>query len=86
VRRLLQEEHVEQLRAGGGDDPFQTLTEREREVLQLIAEGNTNKEIAARLFLSVMTVETHRKRVIEKLGMRGTPELVLFAVRRGLVV
>jgi len=85
VRRLLREEHVEELRSAGGDDPFETLTEREREVLQLVAEGNTNKEIAARLFLSVQTVETHRKRVIEKLGLRGTPELVLFAVRRGLV-
>jgi two-component system, NarL family, response regulator NreC len=85
VQRLLREEHVEQLRRAGADDAFETLTEREREVLQLIAEGNTNKEIAGRLFLSVLTVETHRKKVLEKLGARGTPELVLYAVRRGLV-
>jgi two-component system, NarL family, response regulator NreC len=85
VQRLLREEHVEQLRRAGADDAFETLTEREREVLQLIAEGNTNKEIAGRLFLSVLTVETHRKNVLEKLGARGTPELVLYAVRRGLV-
>jgi two-component system response regulator NreC len=85
VRRLLQQEHVEQVRRAGGEDPFDLLTEREREVLQLVAEGNSNKEIATRLFLSVYTVETHRKRIIEKLGVRGTADLILYAVRRGMV-
>lgn len=86
VRRLLEQEHIAELRRSGEDDPFALLTEREREVLQLLAEGNSNKEIAGRLFLSVLTVETHRKKVMEKLGLRGTPEAVLYAVRRGLVV
>jgi two-component system response regulator NreC len=85
VRRLLEQEHVAELRRAGGDDPFERLTEREREVLQLVAEGNSNKEIAGRLFLSVLTVETHRKRVLEKLGLRGTPEAVLYALSKGLI-
>jgi DNA-binding NarL/FixJ family response regulator len=85
VRRILEQEHVAELRRAGGDDAFELLTEREREVLQLIAEGNSNKEIAGRLFLSVLTVETHRKKVMEKLGLRGAPEVVLYAVRRGIV-
>jgi DNA-binding NarL/FixJ family response regulator len=85
VRRLLEQEHVAELRRSRGDDPFERLTEREREVLQLVAEGNSNKEIAGRLYLSVLTVETHRKRVLEKLGLRGTPEAVLYAVSKGLI-
>jgi len=58
---------------------------REREVLQLIAEARSNKEIAERLFLSVLTVETHRKKIQEKLNLHGPAELVLYAVRKGLV-
>jgi two-component system, NarL family, response regulator NreC len=85
VRRVLEQEHVAELRRLGGDDPFDLLTGREREILQLIAEGNSNKEIAARLALSVLTVETHRKKLMEKLGLRGAPEAVLYAVRRGIV-
>jgi DNA-binding NarL/FixJ family response regulator len=85
VGRLLREEHVEQLRREGRADSFELLTAREREVLQLVAEGNSNKEIAERLFLSVLTVETHRKKILDKLHLRGTPELVLYAVRKGLI-
>jgi DNA-binding NarL/FixJ family response regulator len=84
VRRLLEAEHVERLRREGCDDSYELLTEREREVLQLAAEGNSNKQIATRLFLSVATVETHRKRIAEKLGVHGTADLILYAVRRGL--
>ena len=84
VRRLLQREHVEDLRRTGAEDRLEQLTAREREVLQLIVEGNTNKEIAGRLFLSVHTVETHRKRILSKLGLRGMAELILYAVRRGV--
>ena len=58
---------------------------REREVLQLIAEGNSNKEVAGRLFLSVLTIETHRKKIIEKLNLHGTADLILYAVRKGIV-
>jgi RNA polymerase sigma factor (sigma-70 family) len=86
VGRLLREEHVERMRREGAVDSFDLLTAREREVLQLVGEGNSNKEIAERLHLSVLTVETHRKKILEKLHLRGTPELVLYAVRKGMIV
>lgn len=66
-------------------DPIDLLTTREREVLQLIAEGKTNKEIAGLLNLSVYTVEAHRGRIMEKLNLHSTGELVRFAVRKGLI-
>jgi DNA-binding NarL/FixJ family response regulator len=66
-------------------DPLDLLTSREREVLQLIAEGKTNKEIATSLSLSVYTVEAHRGRLMEKLNLHSTGELVRFAVRSGLI-
>ncbi len=72
----------------GGDaagDAYETLTGREREVLQLVAEGSTNQEIADQLHLSVKTVQTHRAAVMEKLGLRDVTHLVRYAVRRGLV-
>lgn len=65
--------------------PIDLLSTREREVLQLIAESKTNKEIATALNLSVYTVESHRSRVMEKLNLRSTGELVRFAVRNGLI-
>jgi two-component system, NarL family, response regulator NreC len=86
VKRLLQQDHVAQLRRSGAEDRFELLTEREREILQLIAEGNSNKEVAARLFLSVYTVETHRKNILEKLQLHGPADLILYAVRRGMVM
>lgn len=66
-------------------DPIDLLSSREREVLQLIAEGKTNKDIANALNLSVYTVEAHRGRIMEKLNLHNTGELVRFAVRNGLV-
>lgn len=66
-------------------DPIDLLTSREREVLQLIAEGQTNKEIATRLHLSVYTVEAHRGRIMEKLNLHSSGELVRFAIRNGLI-
>jgi two-component system response regulator NreC len=66
-------------------DPLDLLTSREREVLQMIAEGKTNKEIATTLNLSVYTVEAHRGRVMEKLNLHSTGELVRFALRNGLI-
>lgn len=68
-----------------GEDVYETLTSREREVLQLVAEGATNQEIADRLQLSIKTVQSHRATVMEKLGLRDLPHLVRYAVRRGLV-
>lgn len=66
-------------------NPIDLLSSREREVLQMIAEGKTNKEIATILNLSVYTVDAHRGRIMEKLNLHSTPELVLFAVRNGLI-
>lgn len=66
-------------------DPLDLLTSREREVLQMIAESKTNKEIAASLNLSIYTVEAHRGKIMEKLNLHSTGELVRFAVRHGLI-
>jgi len=66
-------------------DPLDLLSSREREVLQLIAEGKTNKDIATLLHLSVYTVDAHRGRIMEKLNLHSTSELVRFAVRKGLI-
>ena len=84
VRRLLEQEDVERVRRAGGADRLDLLTEREREILQLIAEGRANKEIAERLHLSVYTEETHRKNIAAKLKIHGTPDLILYAIRKGL--
>jgi two-component system, NarL family, response regulator NreC len=66
-------------------DPIDLLTSREREVLQLIAEGKTNKDIAAALNLSIYTVDAHRGRIMEKLNLHSTGEIVRFAMRNGLI-
>jgi DNA-binding NarL/FixJ family response regulator len=67
------------------EDRFDLLTSRERQIYQLLAEGNSNKDIANRLSLSLHTVETHRWRIMEKLDLHSVAELVLSAVRRGMV-
>jgi DNA-binding NarL/FixJ family response regulator len=66
-------------------DPFDTLTARERQVLQLLADGKVAKEIATALDVSVFTVDAHRGRVLKKLGLRSSTELVKFAMRKGLI-
>ncbi len=66
-------------------DSLERLTPRERQILQLIAEGNSNKEIAAMLTLSVNTVSVHRANLMDRLGVHRTAELVLYAIRKGLV-
>ncbi len=66
-------------------DPYETLTEREREILQLVAEGNTSPDIAERLFISLQTVNKHRSNIMDKLGRHSQTELVHFAIQRGLV-
>jgi two-component system response regulator NreC len=68
-----------------GSDRYELLSDREREVFQLIAEGKSNKEIAALLSISLSTVETHRGRIMEKLDVHSAAEIVLYAVRRGVV-
>jgi DNA-binding NarL/FixJ family response regulator len=83
VARLMPERHW--LPGHEPVDRFETLSEREREIFQLVAEGRSNKEIAALLFISVSTVETHRARIMEKLDIHSAAEIVLYAVRRGIV-
>ena len=75
-------DYVEQ---GGRGEPFDVLTPRELEVLKLIAEAHTSKEIAELLFISVKTVERHRQNILDKLGMRDRVELTRYAIRRGLI-
>ena len=72
-------------RGEGLIDRYQSLSDREREVFQLISEGKVNKEIASVLGISLSTVETHRAHMMEKLDLHSAAEIVLYAVRRGLV-
>jgi DNA-binding NarL/FixJ family response regulator len=85
IAGILRTEHVKRLRREGIADSFELLTAREREILQMIAEGNANKEIAGRLSISTLTVETHRKKILDKLGLHGAADLILYAVRKGIV-
>ncbi len=73
------------LTVADGGDPYQRLTKREREILCLIAQGNQNKKIAERLFISCRTVETHRAKIMRKLDLRTPAELIHFAVQRNLI-
>jgi DNA-binding NarL/FixJ family response regulator len=72
-------------RGGRGEEHFDVLTPRELEVLKLIAEAHTNKQIADALYISVKTVERHRQNILDKLGMRDRVELTRYAIRRGLI-
>jgi DNA-binding NarL/FixJ family response regulator len=72
-------------RGGRGEEQFDVLTPRELEVLKLIAEARTSKQIADELFISVKTVERHRQNILDKLGMRDRVELTRYAIRRGLI-
>lgn len=85
VARVLLDEYVRQLAERGIADRFETLSEREREVFQLIAEGHSNKEVASMLHISPTTVETHRAHIMEKLDLHSTADIVLCAVRKGIV-
>jgi len=85
VARIFQDGFARLKEADSVEDRYELLTNRERQIFQLLAEGNSNKEIANRLNLSLHTVETHRWRVMEKLALHSVAELVLDAVRRGMV-
>jgi two-component system, NarL family, response regulator NreC len=85
VAKIFQEGRGRLADVRDADDRYELLTERERQIYQLLAEGNSNKDIANRLNLSLHTVETHRWRVMDKLDLHSTAELVLSAVRRGVV-
>lgn len=83
--KVMLDDYVRHLADKGIVDRIETLSEREREILQLIAEGHSNKEIADLLSVSLATVETHRAHILQKLDVHNTAELVLFAVRRGII-
>ena len=78
-------DYVRRLRRGEAGDSYDTLTEREKDVLMLLAEGHTNQEIATQLVISPSTVETHRTHIMEKLGLRNRTDLVKYAIRHGLI-
>ncbi len=85
VSRMLLEDYVRQLKERGEEDTYDLLTTREREILQLLAEGKSNKDVAHILNLSLYTVETHRAHILQKLGLHTVPDLILYAVRKGII-
>lgn len=86
VTAVLVEDYVRRLQSRGLTDSYHLLTDREKEVLQLLAEGRSNKEVATVLDLSLSTVETHRANLMQKLNLHNTAEVVLYAVRKGIIV
>jgi DNA-binding NarL/FixJ family response regulator len=85
ISRMMQEDYIQEMEQRGLEDSYDLLTDREREVLQLAAEGKPNKEIAGALSISLTTVETHRTHILQKLGLHSVPELILYAVRKGII-
>jgi two-component system response regulator NreC len=85
IARVMLDDYVRQRADKGIADRYDSLSDREREVFQLIAEGKVNKEIATLLSISLSTVETHRARIMEKLDLHSAAEIVLYAVRRGVI-
>jgi two-component system response regulator NreC len=85
ISKILVEDYMRQLQSRGAEDTYELLTNREREILQLLAEGRTNKEVANMLNLSLYTVETHRAHILQKLNLHSVPELILYAVRKGII-
>ncbi len=79
---MLVEDYVRQMRERGVEDSYELLTTREREVMQLLAEGKNNKDVAALLNLSLYTVETHRSNIFQKLNLHSGAELILYDVGR----
>ncbi len=85
VSKVLADDYLRQMRQQGVEDPYDLLTARERELLQLIAELKSTKEIAGLLNLSPHTVDTHRGNLMQKLNVHSIPELILYAVRKGVI-
>ncbi|MBM3726953.1 MAG: response regulator transcription factor [Acidobacteria bacterium] len=85
IARMLADDFTREMQKKGLADSYELLTEREREVLQLLAEGRSNKEVAAVLDLSPYTVETHRNNLMQKLNLHNMAEIVLYAVRKKIV-
>jgi DNA-binding NarL/FixJ family response regulator len=85
IADTLLEDYMRQLQQRGLQDSYDLLTEREKEILQLLAEGKSNKDVASVLSLSINTVETHRTRIMQKLDLHSTADIVLYAVRKGII-
>ncbi len=85
IANTLLEDYMRQLQQRGLQDSYDLLTDREKEILQLIAEGKSNKDIASMLNLSTNTVETHRTRIMQKLNLHSSAEIVLYAVRKRII-
>jgi DNA-binding NarL/FixJ family response regulator len=85
IANTLLEDYMRQLQQKGLQDSYDLLTDREKEILQLLAEGKPNKEIATMLYLSTNTVETHRTRLMQKLNLHSSAEIVLYAVRKRII-
>lgn len=85
ISKVLVEDYVREVRARGVQDSYELLTSREREVLQLLAEGKSNKDIAGVLNLSLYTVDTHRRNLQDKLNLHSFAELILYALRKGVI-
>ena len=85
ISKMLVEDYMRQMRERQVEDSFELLTTREREVLQLLAEGKSNKEAAGILNLSLYTVETHRSNILQKLNLHSGAELILYAIRKGVI-
>jgi two-component system, NarL family, response regulator NreC len=86
IARLLLEDYMRSLKQNNLQDSYDLLTEREREVLQLLAQGKSNKEVAQVLDLSPHTIDSHRTNMMQKLNLHNTAEIVLYAVRKGIIV
>ena len=85
IRKMLAEDYMREMQEHGVEDSFELLTTREREILQLLAEGKSNKEVAGLLNLSLYTVETHRGNIFQKLNLHSAADLILYAVRKGVI-
>jgi two-component system, NarL family, response regulator NreC len=86
VTAVLVEDYMRTLQKRGLTDSYHLLTDREKEVLHLLAEGRSNKEVATLLDLGLSTVETHRANLMQKLNLHNTAEVVLYAVRKGIII
>lgn len=85
IANTLLEDYMRQVQQRGLQDSYDLLTEREKEILQLLAEGKSNKEVATALDLSTYTVETHRTHIMQKLNLHSSAEIVLYAVRKKII-
>ena len=85
IAKKLADEYTRELRSKGLTDSYELLTQREKEILQLLAQGKSNKEVATILDVSPYTVETHRTHIMQKLDLHNTAEIVLYAVRKKVV-